>query len=142
MDQFKILLEDLPAYFRRASEEQQRVLLDFLADWTYFLRRKHRRKDCSIPVDFAIGDKAFSSIIRNVSAGGVFVEKANGIGVGEQTTLAFWFPALAKPSKIKGQVARESSEGFGVQFVTSSYMENQLEKAADRFWEANRDIRK
>ena len=133
MDRFKILLEDLPAYFRRASEEQQEGLLDFLEGFIHSLRRRHLRKDCSIPVDFAVGDKAFASMIRNISAGGVFVERANGIDVGEKTTLAFWFPELEKPSKIQGQVAWKSSEGFGVQFETTPDMEKELEKAVAWF---------
>jgi hypothetical protein len=131
--QFKTLLEELPAHFQRASEEQRRVLLGFLEGWNNSLRRKHHRKSCSIPVDFALGGKAFASIIRNIGAGGVFVERANGIDLGEQMTLAFWFPALEKPSKIKGEVVWRNPEGFGVQFKTTAFMEEELEQAVKRF---------
>jgi hypothetical protein len=70
--EFKALLEDMPAYFRQAREGQRRILLDFLANSKHSLGRKHPRKSCSIPVDFAAEDHAFTSLIQDIGPGGVF----------------------------------------------------------------------
>jgi hypothetical protein len=133
MARFKALLETLPAHFRQASVKRRQELLDLLEDWRYSLRREHPRKTCSVPVDFAVGDKAFSSIIKNISAGGAFIDDANGVTVGQRTTLTFWFPTLPRPTKIKGEIARKRTRGFGVRFATSPYTEAGLEKAIQRF---------
>jgi hypothetical protein len=133
MARFKILIEDLPSHFKRASEGQQEKLMDFLENWGHTLRRKFSRKPCSLSVDFAVADRAFVSMFRNISAGGAFIERANGIAVGQQTTLAFWLPTLPRPTKLKGEVAWKSSQGFGVRFATTPYSEAGLEKAIERF---------
>ena len=130
---FKVLLETLPTHFGRASKEQRREFLDFLEEWKYSLRRERPRKNCCVPVDFAVRDKAFSSMIRNISAGGVFIEKINGIFEGAQTMMAFQPPAWVNPLKIKGEVVWESDDGFGVKFTTTPYMENWLKIAVKTF---------
>lgn len=131
--QFRGLLEDLSGHFCRAPEGQRQRLLDFLENWKHSLRRNHPRKSCSVTVDYALGDYAFTGMIRNIGAGGAFIDAANGVAVGQQTTLAFWFPTLPRPTKIKGKIAWKSNHGFGVRFATSPYTEAGLEKAIERF---------
>ena len=131
--QFRGLLEDLSAHFCRANEGQRQKLLDFIENWKHSRRRNHPRKSCSVTVDYALGDRVFTSMIRNIGAGGAFIDNANSVATGQQTTLAFWFPTLPRPTKIKGEIAWKSSHGFGVKFATSPYTEAGLEKAIERF---------
>jgi hypothetical protein len=72
-------------------------------------------------------------MIRNIGAGGAFIDATNGVAEGQQITLAFWFPTLPRPTKIKGEIAWKCSHGFGVKFATSPYTESGLEKAIERF---------
>jgi hypothetical protein len=133
MARLKRLAKGLGPHFKKASREQQEQLLDFLENWHHALRRKFPRKPCYLPVDFAIKEQFHISMLRNVSAGGAFIEKANGVAVGQETTLVFSFPTLPKPTKLRGEVAWKSAEGFGVKFATSPYTEAGLEKAIERF---------
>ncbi len=129
MGQFRALLEDLPGNFRRASEDRRQGLLDFLKDWKHSLRRKHPRKPCTILVDFAVEDHAYTSFIRSIGAGGVFIETVNGFSVGQQAILTFSIPTTPKPSKIAGRIVWKNAAGFGLKFQTNQYQEEQLGKA-------------
>jgi Tfp pilus assembly protein PilZ len=127
------LIGDLPSYFPRISKQQQRVFLEFLKGWSRQHLRTHSRKPCSIPVVFAIKDRKFTSMIKNISAGGVFIEKANGVSVGTTAAMTFWFPNLQKPSKIKGKVIWKDPLGYGIQFVISKKIERAMQKAVEQF---------
>jgi len=129
---FKALMESLPAHFKKASARQQERLLAFLENWQHSLRRRFPRKPCALPVDFAIEGRAFVSRLGNISAGGAFVEKANGVLAGQQMTLVFSLPLLPRPSKLKGAVVWPGAQGFGVRSAASPYSEAGLEKAIER----------
>jgi len=131
--ELKELIRDLPAYFSRVPKHQQQVFLEFLKGWSQQHLRIHPRKRCSIPVVFALKDRKFTSMIRNISAGGVFIEKVKGVETETETVMTFWFPNLQKPTKIKGNIVWKDLQGQGVQFVINQKIERALEKAVGRF---------
>jgi hypothetical protein len=131
--ELKELIRELPDYFPRVPKHEQHVFLEFLKGWSQQHLRMHRRKPCAIPVVFAVKDRKFTSMIRNISAGGVFIEEVNGVETGTETVMTFWFPNLQKPTKIKGNIVWKDLQGQGVQFVINQKIERALEKAVGRF---------
>ncbi len=81
-------------------------------------RRKHPRKSCFIPVDYAVGHHAFKDFIKNISLGGVFIDKE--LPVGHEIVMCFLSPESAIPVKATGQIVRSVPEGIGVEFQTAN----------------------
>ncbi len=83
-------------------------------------RRKHPRKPCSVDVDGASWDSAFNGCIKNMSAGGVFVETPSVFAVGEEIKLTFSFPEHEEPIEIVGEIVWNVPQGLGVKFKSPS----------------------
>jgi hypothetical protein len=66
----------------------------------------------------------FRDFIRNISAGGVFIEIMTPLLNDAETTVVFSLPNHGEPFKVAGHIAWSSLRGLGVQFnTTSAYME-------------------
>jgi Tfp pilus assembly protein PilZ len=81
-------------------------------------RREHPRKPCLISADGATGDSAFNGFIKNISAGGVFIETPQAFAVGEEVSLTFSCPGHEDPVKIVGEIVWNVPGGLGVKFKT------------------------
>jgi len=101
-------------------EEKKQVLLAILEDWHRTLQRKHPRKSCFMAVDYADRDRAFKDFIRNISAGGVFIETNLPFSIGKEITLTFSSSKYERPIKITGKIARTGRGGIGVRFKTEN----------------------
>lgn len=73
-------------------------------------------------VDFASGDKAYRSCIRDISASGVFIESTDKFKVGQAIALCFTISESDEmlPFKTKGKVTRLYPDGIGVQYENIS----------------------
>ncbi len=98
------------------TEDQCERLLEKLERWKSKKRRRDPRRPCSVPVDYATGDRIFKGFIKDISSGGVFVESRKALDLGEEITLTFTSPDLPKPVKIKGEIVRKNLLGVGVKF--------------------------
>jgi Tfp pilus assembly protein PilZ len=80
--------------------------------------REYPRLACYIMVDFASGDKAYRSCIRDISASGVFIETTDKFKVGQAIALCFTISESDEmlPFKTKGKVTRLYPDGIGVQY--------------------------
>jgi Tfp pilus assembly protein PilZ len=92
--------------------------------------REYPRLPCYIQVDFATSGKAYRSCIRDISAGGVFIETGDSFKPGQDIALCF---ALAESDemlafKLKGKVARIYPDGIGVQYVDMSNYQRDIIK--------------
>jgi Tfp pilus assembly protein PilZ len=69
-------------------------------------------------VDFAAKGKAYRSCIRDISAGGVFIETKDAFEQDQQVALCFTLTESNEslPFKIKGRVSRIYPDGIGVQY--------------------------
>ena len=66
-------------------------------------------------LDFAVEGWAYQEFIRDISAGGLFIETRSPMAVGQDITLAFELPHTSEHVKIRGKIARVlPSGGFGV----------------------------
>ena len=109
------LLEDIMISMEDAPEYQQKSLLNSLRKWQNAERRRHPRKNCSIPVRMGMW-QVFTERIRNISMGGVFIKTSAPISHGEDVTLLFSLPNKASPIKINGHVVWKAAGGVGVEF--------------------------
>jgi Tfp pilus assembly protein PilZ len=92
--------------------------------------REFPRLPCYIQVDFATSGKAYRSCIRDISAGGVFIETGDSFKPGQDIALCF---TLAESDemlafKLKGKVVRIYPDGIGVQYVDMSNYQREIIK--------------
>ena len=82
--------------------------------WT----REYPRLSCYLMVDFAAKGKAYRSCIRDISAGGVFIETKDEFEPDQQVALCFTLTESNEslPFKIRGRVSRVYPDGIGVQY--------------------------
>ncbi|MDY6952463.1 MAG: PilZ domain-containing protein [Thermodesulfobacteriota bacterium] len=99
---------------------QSRRVLSFLETWEKRERRRDPRHSCSIPVVCATDDHVFEDLIKDISAGGAFVETTEAFLPGQDMTLTLSSPDLEEPIKIKGKVVWRHAQGIGVKFDTPS----------------------
>jgi Tfp pilus assembly protein PilZ len=80
--------------------------------------REYPRLSCYLVVDFAMEGKAYRSCIRDISAGGVFIETRDVFYQGQEISLCFSLNETEEmlPFKINGKVTRTYKDGIGVQY--------------------------
>jgi len=116
----KELLTDISPFIDNASEDQKQKLLSVLDDLRKTNRRKNDRKPCSITVNYSIGGDAFNGLVKDISAGGMFilsVETDMVFSVGEEITVNFLnYTKKQEPIKLPGKVVWIVPKGIGVKF--------------------------
>jgi len=123
----KELVADISTFVDKASEGQQRILLDFLDDrrlldllesLPYADRRKHPRKSCSIVAGCSTTGRAFKGLVKNISLGGMFIlciETDKAFSAGEKITVSL--PSLYKKEEfieLHGEIVWTVPDGIGV----------------------------
>jgi hypothetical protein len=69
----KELLTEVSSFIDNASEDQKQKLLSVLEDLRKSDRRKHSRKPCSITVNYSTSGDGFKGLVKDMSAGGMFI---------------------------------------------------------------------
>jgi hypothetical protein len=86
-------------------------------------RRRGSRRQCFIPVDYAIKGRVYRDFIDNLSQQGAFIRTRERLAVGTEICMTFsWIDALT-PIKSKGIVVRNASSGMGVAFETPIFVQ-------------------
>ncbi|MDY6951315.1 MAG: PilZ domain-containing protein [Thermodesulfobacteriota bacterium] len=114
------LLKEISSYVDHASEEERQRILISLEELWERNRRQHPRKPCSIPVTCATEDRVIQDFVKNISAGGAFIETTVAFSPGEHITLMFSSAEQEEPIKISGRIVWRVPEGIGVKFTTES----------------------
>jgi hypothetical protein len=100
------------------SETNNRKLLRVLKKWQHSTRidhRKHNRRLTSIYAIFETTHCYFTDFIKNISAGGLFIETGIPLSINQKLFITF-SPSDSKiPIKITGQIVRRDSKGIGVE---------------------------
>jgi len=76
-------------------------------------RRRDPREDCLLVVNFAFDDKAHTAFIRNVSAGGLYIDCVENIPP-QRAIILTYHPPRKGPIKRIGQVVWSDSAGMGI----------------------------
>jgi Tfp pilus assembly protein PilZ len=84
--------------------------------------REYPRLSCYLQVDFAVRNRAYRSTIRDISAGGVFIETSEPFEKGQEIALCFTLQESNEnlPIKITGKVTRVYPDGIGVIYTNIS----------------------
>jgi len=110
-------------------EDEQEILVKQLEE---MIRkrgdRKYARKSCLINVDYAVGGRAFSNYIQDISTTGVFIETNESFPAGQELLMTFSFPDREDSLKIDGEISRITPEGIGVRFNYQSQIQKDVVK--------------
>jgi len=83
-------------------------------------KRKHPRINTVVEVDFAHGERFYSGMINNISAGGAFIETDADLNSGDTIALSYPEPDAAGQIKRIAKVIRITGGGVAVAFMPSS----------------------
>jgi Tfp pilus assembly protein PilZ len=80
-------------------------------------KRDTERKAAGVSVDYSVNDKFYSDMLENISAGGVFIRSTRLFQTGHSTTMVVSLPKMERNIKVRGEIVRQTGEGFGVRFT-------------------------
>lgn len=101
------------------SYTEMRQLLRDLEKWQKSKneKRKYPRKSTLIDITYSSDQRRiFEDFVRNISAGGLFIETNLITELGQKLTMTFSHPGSGHPIKVSGKVIRVDSRGIGVKF--------------------------
>ena len=101
------------------SDTEMRQLLKDLENWqkSKFEMRKYPRRTTLMDITYSSDQRRiFEDFVRNISAGGLYIETNLVTELGQKLTLTFSHPDSGDPIKVLGKIIRVDSEGIGVQF--------------------------
>lgn len=90
--------------------------------------REYPRLDCFLLVDFAAGGKAYKGVVRDISAGGVFIETSEPLTYGQHIALCYTLSEsnTPMPFKVNGRVTRIFPNGVGVQYEDITHYQQEI----------------
>ena len=80
----------------KLSPQRKKMLEALLREWERLDYREDSRIPCFLPVDYSTSDRVYQDFINNLSNGGVFIETAASLHVGESLSLIFTVPIAAE----------------------------------------------
>ena len=78
--------------------------------------RKYPRKPFPKNINYTVNKKFYEGFVRDISRGGMFIKSEDKFNVGQELTLAIPSANRFKSLKLRGEVVRTDTEGFGVKF--------------------------
>jgi hypothetical protein len=79
--------------------------------------RLHARTPCSVATHFAANRQLFRGIIKNLSAGGTYIQAKGRFAVGGDVIVAGPFDADQDETKRHGKIVRLDNNGIAVRFI-------------------------
>ena len=101
------------------SETEMRQLLKDLEGWQKSKneKRKYPRRSTLMEITYSSDQRRiFEDFVRNISAGGLFIETNLVTELGQKLTMTFCHPGSGDPIKVLGKIIRVDSGGIGVKF--------------------------
>ncbi len=96
--------------------QQKLKLLDHLDNSQVRSSRRHARKPWIIPVNFKTQNRVYNDVIKDISAGGVFIETKFPFAAGQDITMKFRLPKSQRLIQAVGKIVRSNPLGIGVKF--------------------------
>jgi len=112
------IAEAVVAYVKGMPEEERYILLKALSEEELEGNgeRVFKRIPIFVAVNYAVEGRPYQDFVRNVGAGGVFIETPKRFSVGQKVLLSFSLPNDPKVIKIEGEIVRTTPQGVGVEF--------------------------
>jgi Tfp pilus assembly protein PilZ len=101
------------------SDTEMLQLLKDLEGWQKSKdeKRKYPRRSTLIDISYSSDQRRiFEDFVRNISAGGLYIETNLVTELGQKLTMTFSYPDSGDPIKVLGKIIRVDSEGIGVKF--------------------------
>ena len=132
------LVREIAAFAYNATEAQKKALLPLLKDpkirellkiGRQTDRRAHPRRPCSVYMYYTVEDTVLTGVMKNISAGGVFIKTITPAHVGQEIKMTFWPGDQETPMEAIGEIVRTAEDGLGVKFRTppSEELKNMIE---------------
>ncbi|MDJ0668127.1 MAG: PilZ domain-containing protein [Desulfobacterales bacterium] len=80
--------------------------------------RLHARTLCSVATHFAANRQLFRGVIKNLSAGGTYIQVKGRFAVGGDVIVAGPFAADQEETKRHGKIVRLDANGIAVRFLS------------------------
>ena len=80
--------------------------------------RLHARTLCSVATHFAANRQLFRGVIKNLSAGGTYIQVKGRFAVGGDVIVAGPFAADQEETKRYGKIVRLDANGIAVRFLS------------------------
>ena len=128
------LVEIISEMAKKLSVKQQHELIEhikILAKGDD--KRDTERKAVKVSVDYSVNDKFYSDILENISAGGAFIRTTRLFQTGHSTTMVVSLPKMERNIKVKGEIVRQTGDGFGVRFAEEN--RETLSDIYKHFWQ-------
>ncbi len=112
------IAEAVVEYVRGMPEEERQLLLRalFEEELEGNGERVFKRIPVFVAVNYVVDGRAYQDFVRNVGAGGVFIETPEHFSVGQKVSLTFSLPNDPRVIKITGEIIRTTPKGVGVEF--------------------------
>ena len=112
------IAEAVVEYVRGMPQGERDILLRDLFEEELESRgeRVFKRVPVFSSVNYAVEGRAYQDFVRNVGAGGVFIETSEHFSVGQSVSLTFSLPNYSRVIKITGEIMRTTPKGVGVEF--------------------------
>jgi hypothetical protein len=101
------------------SDTEMRQFLKDLEGWQKSKdeKRKYPRRSTYVDITYSSDQRRiFEDFVRNISAGGLYIETNLVTELGQKLTMTFSYPDSGDPIKVLGKIIRVDSEGIGVKF--------------------------
>ena len=101
------------------SDAEMRQLLKDLEKWQRSKneKRKNPRRSALIDITYSSDKRrVFEDFVRNISAGGLYIETNLVTELDQQLNMTFSHPDSGSPIKVSGKIVRVDSGGIGVRF--------------------------
>jgi hypothetical protein len=113
--------QDILKIIKSMTDTEKGLLLKGLKKWyksNHPSYREYPRKDTSIYGFFEINNLSFREHIKNLSAGGLFIETELPISssASEELFMQFFHPEFNNLVKTQGKIVRVDSKGIGIKF--------------------------
>jgi Tfp pilus assembly protein PilZ len=99
------------------SDAERQKLLESLDKWYQSKiteKRKHPRRRILRYVDCSGYHCKFSDFMRNISAGGLFIETKTPVYIDQELAMNFTLPDVGEPFNVTGKVVWANPKGIGV----------------------------
>lgn len=112
------IAEAVLGYVRGMPEGDRQRLLEALLEEELEGNRKRvfKRIPVFVAANYVVEGHAYQDFVRNVGAGGVFIETPKRFSVGQEVSLTFSLPNAPRVIKITGEIMRTTPKGFGIEF--------------------------
>ena len=106
-------LEEIARRVKTLTHEEQLEILEIIKSRQ---KRTFQRSEKPVEIDVLVGEQLIQTVLKNVSASGVFFKHSRNVDVDQDVRVVFAMPGVEKPFKIKGKIVRVEPDGLAVEF--------------------------